>query len=276
MFELSAVHYSYLGKYPALCGVSLKIPRGQTLAVLGANGTGKSTLLQVLDGLIFPDQGRVYFAGEELDEQRLGEELFARSFRKRVGFVFQNPEVQLFCPTVKEDIAFGPLQLGFPEREVRHRVEKTAELLRIGHLLGRSCHQLSIGEKREVAIATTLATDPEALLLDEPTAGLDPATTRRIIRIINDASAAGKTVVCATHDLHLCAEIAGAACVLGKERTVVASGPCRELLGDHQLLAENNLVHVHAHRHGGTVHTHDHQHLEHHQGPHENISAGPD
>jgi cobalt/nickel transport system ATP-binding protein len=264
LFELTDVSYSYLGRYPALCGVSLKIPRGSTSVLLGANGTGKSTLLQLLDGLVFPDSGSVLLSGEPLNENRLADECFARAFRKKVGFVFQNPEVQLFCPTVREDIAFGPLQLDVPEEEVRGRVADVVKLLEIGHLLDRSSHHLSIGEKRKVAIATMLAMDPEVLLLDEPTAGLDPATTRHIIEIIEAASAAGKTVIAATHDLLLVEEIADTLFVFGKEKRIVRFGPRDELLGDTEFLTAHNLVHIHRHRHHGTVHTHPHQHLDHH------------
>lgn len=264
MFELSDVHYAYLGKYPALCAVDLCVARGEKIVLLGANGTGKSTLLHVLDGIVFPDRGTVKIEGGELSERRLEDEVFSRKFRQKVGFVFQNPEVQLFCPTVREDIAFGPLQLGVPEKEVVVRMEAVVKLLEIGHLLDRSCHQLSIGEKRKVAIATTLVIEPEVLLLDEPTAGLDPATTRHIIDIIKEASAKGKTIITATHDLHLVEEIADKIFVFGRDKRIVRSGPCAELLGDMDFLSNHNLVHVHSHRHHGTVHTHQHQHLEHH------------
>jgi cobalt/nickel transport system ATP-binding protein len=267
VFELTGVHYGYLGRFPALCGVDLKIPRGGKLVLLGANGTGKSTLLQMLDGLIFPDKGAVYFNGEELSEDSLNDEAFSQSFRKKVGFVFQNPDVQLFCPTVREDIVFGPLHLGVSGREAASRTEDIAKLLEISHLLDRSCHQLSIGEKRKVALATMLVIRPDVLLLDEPTAGLDPATTRHIIEIIEEAGAAGKTVITATHDLHLAEEIADTAFVFGTEKRIVRSGPCREITGDSEFLAANNLAHIHSHRHQGVVHTHPHQHLEHHHLP---------
>jgi cobalt/nickel transport system ATP-binding protein len=263
IFELTDVSYSYLGKFPALCGINVHIPRGKKIVLLGANGTGKSTLLQVLDGLIFPDRGRVVIDAEDLTEAKLNDEAFSRSFRKKVGFVFQNPEVQLFCPTVREDIAFGPLQLGVKDEEVISRMEAVAQRLEISHLLDRSCHQLSIGEKRKVAIATTLVIQSEVLLLDEPTAGLDPATSRHIIEIIEEAASAGKTVVAATHDLHLVEEIADIIFVFGKDKRIIRSSPCGELLNDHEFLCANNLVHAHRHRHQGVVHTHTHQHLEH-------------
>ena len=122
LFECHAVHYAYQGRFPALAGVDLTIEAGIRVALVGSNGSGKSTLLSLLDGLVFPQQGSVRFAGRELTESALQDEAFSLEFRRRVGFVFQNPDVQLFCPTVAEDIAFGPLQLGFAPREVERRI----------------------------------------------------------------------------------------------------------------------------------------------------------
>ncbi|MCX5708857.1 MAG: ABC transporter ATP-binding protein [Candidatus Omnitrophica bacterium] len=132
LFEVENVFYSYLGKFPALSGVSLSIAAGEKISIIGANGSGKSTLLQILDGLIFPDQGAVKFLGTELKEKVLNQEEFSRDFRKKIGLVFQNPDVQLFCPTVKEDIVFGPLQLGAGKDEIRRRLEEICEILDIG------------------------------------------------------------------------------------------------------------------------------------------------
>jgi cobalt/nickel transport system ATP-binding protein len=264
VFELSGVNYAYLGRYPALTKIDLRIPAGKSCVLLGANGTGKSTLLQMLDGLVFPDSGSVRIEGKELTETALAQEQFSLWFRGKVGFVFQNPDVQLFCPTVREDIAFGPLQLGVDPGIVEKRVAALAQRLEIGHLLDRAPHQLSLGEKHKVAIAGTLAVEPQVLLLDEPTAGLDPATIRHIIEIVLVAEAAGRTVVTATHDLHLAEEIADLVFVLGKERTLVRSGLAAEVLGDNDFLASNNLGHIHIHRHNGVLHTHIHSHNQHH------------
>jgi len=151
IFRLSAVRFSYLKKYPALCGIDMDITRGQKIAILGANGSGKSTLLQLLDGLIFPDSGSVDAFGRRLDEASLNDADFSRSFRSKVGLVFQNPDIQLFCPTVKEDILFGPLQLGLERVKMKRRVDEIITSLGIGDLLERSPHQLSVGEKRKVS-----------------------------------------------------------------------------------------------------------------------------
>lgn len=264
IFELKDIHYSYLGKIPALCGINMQIEEGSKIAVVGANGCGKSTLLQMLDGLIFPDKGSICACGKELKESVFNDLNFSSAFRKKIGFVFQNPEVQLFCPTVEEDILFGPLQLGIDKKEIRKRFEKLIEFLDIKDLIHRPPYRLSIGEKRKVAIATTLIIEPEVIILDEPTAGLDPQTTRHIIDIILAANSKGKTIISATHDLHIINEIADIVYILGKDRKIARSGAPEELLNDTAFLQNNNLVHMHPHKHKDATHTHPHQHLDHH------------
>ncbi len=265
IFELKDIEYSYLGKFKALSGVDMNIIRGAMISVIGANGTGKSTLLQLLDGLIYPARGNIRAFGKELNEGVFKDEEFSRFFRSKVGLVFQNSDVQLFCPTVREDIAFGPLQLGVSNEEVKRRLEELAETLQIQELLERSPHQLSVGEKRKVAIASTLAIDPDVILLDEPTAGLDPATVRHIIDILIEAHEDGKTIVTATHDLHILEEISEVIYVFNREKRIANFGSSHEILGDVELLEANNLVHVHKHRHKDKVHAHYHDHrLDHH------------
>ncbi len=264
IFKLEDVHFSYLKKYPALCGIDMEILRGQKIAILGANGSGKSTLLQLLDALIFPDQGSISAFGRKLDDTVFNDAEFSRDFRNRVGLVFQNSDTQLFCPTVKDDILFGPLQLGMDKLKMRQITEQIILSLGIGDLLDRAPHQLSVGEKRKVAIASVLAIDPEVLLLDEPTAGLDPNTSRHIMDIIIQANASGKTVITATHDLHIVEEIADSAYVLSHSKTIARHGAVEGLLVDTELLQENNLMHIHKHRHKDATHIHPHQHIEHH------------
>jgi len=264
IFELSDIYFSYLGKYPALCGIDMDVGQGQKLAIIGANGSGKSTLLHLLDGLIFPEKGSIKAFGRELKEGIFNDRDFSRYFRAKVGLVFQNPDVQLFCPTVKEDIVFGPLQLGVPKEEIRKRFDGLVELLKIGDLMDRIPHQLSVGEKRKIAIASTLIIDPDVLILDEPTAGLDPLTARQIIDIIIHSGENGKTVITATQDLHIVEEIADFVCVLNQDKKIVRYGRSYEVLSDIQLLRDNNLIHIHGHRHKDKIHIHPHQHLEHH------------
>jgi cobalt/nickel transport system ATP-binding protein len=263
-FELNDVYFSHLGKFPALCGVSIRIEQGRKISIIGANGSGKSTFLQILDGLIFADQGTVDFCGKRLNEKIFNDAKFSQEFRRKVGFIFQNSDVQLFCPTVKEDIVFGPLQLGLAKGQTQKRLEKLITTLNIQELLERSPHQLSIGEKRKVAIASTLIIDPEILILDEPTAGLDPLTTRQIIDLLIEENNAGKTIVTATHDLHIVEEISDLVYVFGRQKSIVKSGPAQSILNDPALLEANNLAHIHSHRHQDKVHIHPHGHLEHH------------
>jgi cobalt/nickel transport system ATP-binding protein len=253
ILECSDVHYSYQGKIPALCGVNITIAAGERVALVGANGSGKSTLLNLVDALLFADSGVVAFRGKTLTEDAFKDESFSSGFRKRVGLVFQNPDVQLFCPTVREDIAFGPLQLGVDEQTVKNRMGDLAETLQIGHLLDRSPHQLSVGEKRKVALAGILAIDPDVLLLDEPTAGLDPRTTTHLIAMLDRFAHVGKTIVTATHDLHVIEDISDKVYVFGQDKKIAGSGIPQDVLANGELLRANNLVHVHHH------HASDHQ-----------------
>lgn len=264
VFELKDVHFSYLGKFPALCGVNITIEKGYKIAIIGANGSGKSTLLHLLDGLIFPDKGEIKFFGKELTERSFRDENFTKTFRRTVGLVFQNPEVQLFCPTVKDDIVFGPLQLGVEKTEIRKRLDELVNLLDIADLLNRAPHQLSIGEKRKVAIASVLMINPDVLLLDEPSSGLDPLTTRQILDLLIQLNKDGKTIITATQDLHIVEEISDTVYVFSREKKIIKFGQPSEILSDEQLLHEHNLIHIHGHMHKGKIHIHQHSPLEHH------------
>ncbi|PIV55801.1 MAG: nickel ABC transporter ATP-binding protein [Caldiserica bacterium CG02_land_8_20_14_3_00_36_38] len=263
IFELRDVYFSYLGKFLALQGINLDIEKGQKIAIIGCNGSGKTTLLHLLDGLIFADKGYVKFFGEELNEKSFNNKEFSRLFRRTMGLVFQNPDVQLFCPTVKEDILFGPLQLGFGQEEIKKRFEKLVSILNIKDLLDRSPHQLSIGEKHKVAIVSTLIIDPDILLLDEPSAGLDPLTTRNIIDLLIQEGV-DKMIITSTHDLDIVEEIADFVYVLSPDKRIIKSGQTDVVLKDTELLRENNLVYLHSHHHKDKIHIHSHLHLNHH------------
>ncbi|MFA5043759.1 MAG: ABC transporter ATP-binding protein [Kiritimatiellia bacterium] len=225
----------------------MTIAAGERVALVGANGSGKSTLLNLLDALIFADRGSISFRGGVLAEAAFRNESFSMDFRKQVGLVFQNPDIQLFCPTVREDIAFGPLQLGLDKQTLTNRMEHLTATLEISRLLDRAPHQLSVGEKRKVALATILVMDPDVLLLDEPTAGLDPQTTTHLVGILAQFSRAGKTIVTATHDLHIIEDISDKVYVFGQDRRIAANGSPVEILGNTALLQANNLIHVHTH-----------------------------
>jgi cobalt/nickel transport system ATP-binding protein len=242
--------------------VSLNIGKGEKVAFLGPNGSGKSTMMRLLDGLIFPDAGAVRFLGRELTDDNLRGEA-NRFFRSKAGLLFQNPDAQLFSPTVWDDVIFGPLQLGLPKEEIIRRGESALAALRIEHLRERAPHELSIGEKKRAAIACIVALDPDVLLLDEPTAGLDPRSCRDVVDFVISASENGKTVVSATHDLHFVSELADRVYVFGEDKRIAAEGPVPEILGDEEKLRKWNLAHIHRHRHEDGWHDHEHSHHEH-------------
>jgi cobalt/nickel transport system ATP-binding protein len=258
LLELVGVSHRYLDRFDALDDVSLTVADGERLALLGANGCGKSTLLKILDGLCFPNQGAYRAFGEAVTEDSLDDEQFNRGFRSRVGFVFQNSDAQVFSPTVREEVAFGPLNMDLDLDEVEGRVRDVLGLLELDDLADRACHQLSGGQKKKVAIASVLVMNPQILLFDEPTAALDPRTQQWLIDLMRELGAAGKTIVLATHDLHRLEEVADRAVVFSEEHRLVADGSPDELLADTELLARVNLIHSHVHAHDGVTHSHLH------------------
>jgi cobalt/nickel transport system ATP-binding protein len=262
IFEIQNVTYSY-DDILALDDVSLTVSQGERIAVLGANGSGKSTFLRLLDGLYFADKGLITAFGEALTDESLRREDFAFSFRQRVALVFQNPDVQLFNPTVFDEIAFGPLQLRWNKEEIRRRVGETMERYGIAHLKDRSPHRLSSGEKKRVALASVLILNPEVLLMDEPTAALDPGSRGQIIDLLSDHGNPPKTVITATHDLDIIEDIADR-CFVFQNGRLEATGTPEEVLADDDLLHRTNLIHAHRHRHpGGEFHSHSHIHRFH-------------
>ena len=257
-YILSDVSFRY-SEVTALDALSLSVYPGECLAVLGANGSGKSTLLRMLAGLCFPERGNVKFFGETLTEEALAGEAFARSFRRRVGVVFQNPDVQLFNPTVFDEVAFGPLQMEWPREEILERVHRAMADLGIEALKDRPPHRLSGGEKKRVALASVLVLDPDVLLLDEPTAALDPQSQGHMIDFLFGCLGK-KTIITSTHSLEVAHEIADRCLVLQKGR-LAASGSSAEILDDTALLERTHLLHVHRHRHAsGAIHSHPHRH----------------
>jgi cobalt/nickel transport system ATP-binding protein len=260
------LHYRYLGRFPALAGVSLTVGRGEKVALLGANGCGKSTILKVLDGLLFPDSGTYHAFGEPVTEDNLEDEQFSRGFRARVGFIFQNSDAQVFSPTVRDEIAFGPLNMGLTAERVEGRVADTLRMLDIEQLADRAPYQLSGGEKKRVAIASVLAMNPEVLLFDEPTAALDPRTQHWLIELIVELGRAGKTIVLATHDLETLDVLADRCVVFTENHTIAAEGAPETILADRSLLLDANLVHGHAHFHRTATGGHAHEHAAGHHG----------
>lgn len=242
LFEIQEASFSYEGGIPGITGASLAVNAGERVAILGANGSGKSTLLKMMAGLVFPQQGRVCAFGRELSEKAFQDPSFRALFRKQVGMLFQNVEVQLFSSAVSEEIAFGPRQLGLKREEIELRINDLLGMLRIEPLRERSPSRLSLGEKRKVAIASVLAVNPDVLLLDEPTSGLDPRSRREFLEFLQALHRAGKTLVTATHDLDIVPDLADRAYVLSEERKLVASGDIGEILGDTSRLRAWNLM----------------------------------
>ena len=267
-FVLDKVCYGYGAGVLALQDISLTIQPGEKIALLGANGCGKSTLIRIMDGLLHPQTGTITVFGEPITEESLRDEQTAYRFRRRVGYVFQNSDAQLFSSTVREEIAFGPLQMGLSYPEVEQRLCDVAALLEIGKLLERPPFQLSGGEKKKVALASTLVLNPDVILLDEPTNGLDPRSQRWLVELLVTLHQAGKTLVTATHDLSIVPEIASRAYVFSEAHTLVAEGSCRKILQDSDLLLGVNLIHEHTHRHGTLIHSHPHFHDNDHEHDH--------
>jgi cobalt/nickel transport system ATP-binding protein len=263
-FDVCDVSYRY-NQVPALRGLSMRVMHGERVALLGANGSGKSTLLRLLAGLCFPDQGEISFFGESLSERRLESEEFFFRFRRRVGMVFQNPDIQLFSPSVFDEVAFGPLQLRWPKEQIRQRVEETLEQMGIAHLRDRAPHRLSGGEKKRVALASVLVLDPEVLLLDEPSAALDPGSQAQIVDFLVSCGNKSKTVITATHDLDTLEDIADR-CYVFENGGIAGQGTPLAILHDVALLERTKLVRPHHHVHGEGVaqpHPHLHRHEAH-------------
>jgi cobalt/nickel transport system ATP-binding protein len=270
VFEFENVAFEYDGQQPALEGVSLTVRAGERIAILGSNGSGKSTLLKLMDALYFPSSGTARAFGQALIERAFQDEEFNFAFRRRVGLVFQDADVQLFSPSVWDEVAFAPLQLGLSHEDVVARVDAALQTLRIEKLRDRAPHRLSGGEKRRVALASILSLNPEVWLLDEPTTGLDPRSQSWLVDFIIEQGRAGRTVVTATHDLDIVEAIADRVLVFNEAHQLVAQGAPRDILANETLLLACNLIHIHRHQHDAeTEHSHPHYHFPLHAHDHE-------
>jgi cobalt/nickel transport system ATP-binding protein len=248
IFSLQGVRYRYGGHHLALDGVDLEVLRGEQVVLLGANGCGKSTLLKMLDGIYAPTEGSMHVLGREIKAVAAGEDAF--QFHREVGFVFQDPDVQLFSATVFDDVAFGPLQLSLTPSEVKERCQEAMSLMDITHLAKRAPFELSGGEKKRAAIASVLSLRPDVILLDEPTASLDPRTKWILVNLIRKLGEAGKTVITTTHELEIVPIIAQRVVVIGEERRILADDTPENILGDRDLLIQANLIHPQLHEMG--------------------------
>jgi len=231
MIELRGLCYRYPDGTEALRGVSLRVAPGEKLALVGPNGAGKSTLLLHLNGVLRSTGGEVLVDGQPISERTL------RQVRSRIGMVFQDPDDQLFSPTVFDDVAFGPLHMGLSEADVRERVARALEQVGMAGFEGRMPHHLSLGQRKRVAIATVLSMEPALLALDEPTAGLDPRARRGLLTLLQRLPQA---LVVSTHDMRMVAEVFPRMVVLA-EGAVAYDGPSGPFLDDDELLERYGL-----------------------------------
>lgn len=255
MLELHQIRYRWGDDPPVLDKLSLGIAAGEKVVLLGANGCGKSTLLKLMNGLVFAESGSVRWQGDELTAARLRDRSFAREFRRRCVLLFQHPEAMLFNATVRDEIAYGPRQLGLDDIDAR--VSHWAGELNLAGSLDKPPYALSGGEKQKLALACLLALDPDLLLLDEPGASLDPATVGWLVDTLLHSD---KTLVVSTHNLSLAAELGSRCIVLGRGGEILFDGPVKMALTGMALLEKAGLAHRHKHRHGGAEHAHVHGH----------------
>jgi cobalt/nickel transport system ATP-binding protein len=241
IFELKNAGFAYQGA-PALKDVNLTVSSGEKVCILGANGCGKTTLLRIFAGLSLPQSGSFYAFGSEMKPKTMDDDRAACAYHRSVGFIFQDADAQLFCTSVREEIAFGPLQTGMAAIEAKQRVLDIANLLEIEPLLDKAPFNLSGGEKKKVAIAAVLALAPEVLILDEPTNGLDPRSQRWLINLLVTLGEAGKTIITSTHNLGLAREISTRAVLFDENHTIAKDANTVEVLSDIVLLKRVNLV----------------------------------
>ena len=265
IISLKNIDYSYYGRIPALKNVNLSVKKGEMFSVIGLNGSGKSTLLHIINALVTPDSGEVIFEGKPVNGKSLSDKSFGMKFRQRMGYIFQNPDIQLFCPTVFDELLFGPLQLDLSHDIARERAEQTLSYLGIGYLKERPVYMLSGGEKKKVAIASVLTLNPDILLVDEPLSSLDPKTQTFFIELLLELNHAGKTIILTTHQLDLIEHLQPMVAVLSEEHTICKTGTAAEILNDEKLLISVNLIHEHIHKHGMDEHKHNHSHYVFHK-----------
>ena len=236
MLEVKNIKYSYNKDYQALKGVSLKVEEGEMVALLGKNGAGKSTLFLHLNGIYKPDEGQVFIEGEELkyDKKSL------LKFRQKVGIVFQNPDDQIFAPTVEADVAFGPLNLDLPMEEVQKRVTESLARVGMSGYEKKAPHHLSGGQKKRVAIAGILAMRPKIMVLDEPTAGLDPQGVTDLSKLLKELNDEGITIIISTHEVNLVPNYAQRVFVL-VDGLLIAEGTPKEIFAQPEILEKANL-----------------------------------
>ncbi|SNZ07038.1 cobalt/nickel transport system ATP-binding protein [Persephonella hydrogeniphila] len=256
ILSLKNVSFRY-GNKTVLDNISLSVKKGEKVVILGINGSGKSTLLKIINGILFPKKGEFFYKNEKITEKKLKNRDFAKKFRKEVVLLFQNPDSMIFNPTVYDEIAFSLKQFGF--ENIEERVSFWSEKLGISHLLNRSPFELSGGEKQKVCLASLLSLQPELLLLDEPTANLDPRSTGWLIDFLQDLDI---TIITTTHNLGLAPELGERTVVLSENHEIIYDGNLTDFIKNKELLEKANLIHKHRHLHAHIYHSHFHFHDE--------------
>jgi cobalt/nickel transport system ATP-binding protein len=254
--RLENITYNYLQKHNALQNVNISVKQGDVFSIIGSNGSGKSTLLHIISGLLFPSSGKIYYKNDVISEDTLKNSSFNASFRSSLGYVFQNSDSQLFCPTVFDELIFGPLQAGYDKEKAFSRAHDIMHMMRIEHIKDRPTYMLSGGEKKRVAIGAVLTTNPDVLLLDEPMSGLDPKTRSFLIQLLFELNQSGKTIIIATHHLELVDHFQSRVAVLSENHEIEKIGTTDEILSDTELLIKTNLISEYPHRHGDKMHKH--------------------
>ncbi|MCX8130546.1 MAG: energy-coupling factor ABC transporter ATP-binding protein [Clostridia bacterium] len=260
LLQLSDVCFNYPHEDSVLMDITFSIGQGEKVCILGANGSGKSTLLKLLCGLVSPQKGEFKAFGTHVTVKSFSKDSFSKDFHRKIGFVFQNSDTQLFCSTVREEIAFGPLQMNIPYEEVNNRIADVLDLLDIQHLKEKTPFKLSGGEKKKVALASILVLNPLVLILDEPTNGLDPKTQRWLVELLTNLNRTGKTIITSTHNLELVQEISDRCIVFGEDHRLAADDSTEKVMADIDLLKRVNIVDEYYHRHGDGHHAHYHIH----------------
>ena len=242
LFILKDVSFSYPFEEMVLKNLNIRVGQGERVCILGPNGCGKSTLLKMFAGLLFPKIGNFTAFDEDMTEKKLNNDKFAKTFHKRIGFIFQDPDVQLFCSTAEEEIAFGLLQQGVTQDIAKQRIDDIISMLGIEHLRDKTPFKLSGGEKKKIALASVLVMNPEVLIFDEPTNGLDSRMQKWLVELLAALNISGKTLISSTHNLELAAQISDRAILIDEAHTAVADLPTGELLQNYDLLKSVNLV----------------------------------
>jgi cobalt/nickel transport system ATP-binding protein len=255
MIELEGIGFQWPDGPGVLSDLTFGVEPGEKVVILGANGCGKTTLLKLLNGLLFATSGSYRYRGDLVSKRLTRSGPWANRFRREMVLLFQHPEAMLFNPTVADEIGYGPRQLGLADCE--QLIHQWADRLGLTPLLQKAPYSLSGGEKKKVALAALLAIEPICLLLDEPIANLDPRSSGWVVDYLLKTQA---TVIITTHNLSMAAELGERCLIMDEQGRLCFDGPVKQALGDMALLQRANLVHRHHHRHGGFSHTHPHVH----------------